>query len=162
LTICILPHDANFVNLVNYNLGMSKSIGVLLRHGASAVDAEIKAAFAEQGFHEIQPGHNSVLRHLGEDGARPSELAAKAGITRQAVTKTLDDLERAGLAERKPDPADGRGVIVRYTPRGLAALKVARHRMNQLERRYAAQVGADRWRTVRDVLEALFDAGGEA
>lgn len=140
---------------------MSKSIGVLLRDGASAVDAEIKAAQAEQGFDEIQPGHHTVLRHLGEDGARPSELAAKAGVSRQAVTKILDDLERRGLIAREPDPADGRGVIVRYTPRGLAALKVARTRMNQLERRYASHVGADRWRTVRDVLEALFDAGGK-
>jgi DNA-binding MarR family transcriptional regulator len=147
---------------VNYTLGMSKSIGVLLRDGASAVDAEIKAAQAEQGFDEIQPGHHTVLRHLGEDGARPSELAAKAGVSRQAVTKILDDLELLGLVEREPDPADGRGVIVRYTPRGLAALNVARARMNQLERRYASHVGADRWRTVRDVLEALFDAGDKA
>jgi DNA-binding MarR family transcriptional regulator len=146
---------------VNYTLGMTKSIGVLLRNGASAVDAEVKEAQAAQGFDEIQPGHHTVLRHLGEDGARPSELAAKAGITRQAVTKTLDELERLGLVEREPDPADGRGVIVRYTPRGLAALQVARTRMNELERRYASDIGADRWRTVRDVLEALFDAGGK-
>ena len=139
---------------------MSKSIGLLLRDGAAAVDAEIKAALAEQGFDEIQPGHHTVLRHLGEDGARPSELAAKAGITRQAVTKTLDDLERLGLVVRESDPADGRGVLVRYTPRGLAALRVARTRMNQLERGFASHIGADRWWTVRDVLEALFDAEG--
>jgi DNA-binding MarR family transcriptional regulator len=139
---------------------MSKSIGVLLRDGASAVDAEIKASLAEQGFDEIQPGHHTVLRYLGEDGARPSELAAKAGVSRQAVTKTLDDLERLGLIEREPDPADGRGVVVRYTPRGLAALQVARTRMNQLERRFTSHIGAQRWRTVRDVLEALFDAEG--
>jgi DNA-binding MarR family transcriptional regulator len=125
---------------------MNKSIGLLLRDMASGVDAEVQTALAEQGFEEIQPGHNTVLRYLGEDGARPSELAAKAGVTRQA------------LAKREPDPADGRGVVVRYTPRGLAALKVARTRMNQLERRYASRVGANRWRTTRDVLEALADA----
>lgn len=139
---------------------MSKSIGLLLRVGAVAVDAEIQAALAEQGFDEIQPGHHTLLRHLGEDGARPSELAAKAGITRQAVTKTLDDLVRLGLVAREPDPADGRGVVVRYTPRGLAGLQVARTRMNQIERRFASRVGAHRWRTVRDVLEALFDDEG--
>ena len=137
---------------------MSKSIGLLLRDGASAVDAEVKAALAEQGFDEIEPGHHTLLRYLGEDGARPSELAARAGITRQAVTKTLDDLERVGLVEREPDAADGRGVVVRYTPRGLAALQVARTRGNQLERRFASQIGAHRWRTVREALEALFDA----
>ena len=139
---------------------MSKSIGLLLRNGVSAVDAEVKAALAEQGFDEIEPGHHTLLRYLGEDGARPSELAARAGITRQAVTKTLNDLERVGLVEREPDAADRRGVVVRYTPRGLAALQVARTRGKQLERRFAAHVGAERWRTAREALEALFDAEG--
>ena len=134
---------------------------MLLRDGASAVDAQVKAALAEQGFDEIQTCHHTVLRHLGEDGGRPSELAAKAGVTRQAITKTLDDLERLGLVHRQPDPTDGRGVLVRYTPRGLAALHVARTRMNQLERRFGSHVGAHRWRTARDVLEALFDAAPE-
>jgi len=139
---------------------MSKSIGLLLRNGVAVVDAEVKTALAEQGFDEIQPGHHTVLRHLGEDGARPSELAAQAGVSRQAVTKTLDDLERVGLVEREPDPADGRGVVVRYTPRGLAALEVARTRGKELERRFASRIGAHQWRTVRDVLEALFDVEG--
>jgi len=139
---------------------MSKSIGLLLRNGVAVVDAEVKTALAEQGFDEIQPGHHTVLRHLGEDGARPSELAAQAGVSRQAVTKTLDDLERVGLVEREPDPADGRGVVVRYTPRGLAALQVARTRGKELERRFASRIGAHQWRTVRDVLEALFDVEG--
>ena len=139
---------------------MSKSIGLLLRNGVAVVDAEVKTALAEQGFDEIQPGHHTVLRHLGEDGARPSELAAQADVSRQAVTKILDDLERVGLVEREPDPADGRGVVVRYTPRGLAALEVARTRGKELERRFASRIGAHQWRTVRDVLEALFDVEG--
>jgi DNA-binding MarR family transcriptional regulator len=139
---------------------MSKSIGLLLRNGVAVVDAEVKTALAEQGFDEIQPGHHTLLRHLGEDGARPSELAAQAGVSRQAVTKTLDDLERIGLVEREPDPADGRGVVVRYTPRGLAALQVARTRGEELERRFASRIGAHQWRNVRDVLEALFDVEG--
>ena len=76
------------------------------------------------------------------------------------MTKTLDDLERVGLVEREPDPADGRGVVVRYTPRGLVALQVARTRAKQLERRFASRIWAHQWRTVRDVLEALFDVEG--
>ena len=90
----------------------------------------------------------------------PSELAAQAGVSRQAVTKTLDELERVGLVEREPHPADGRGVLVRYTPRGLAALQVARTCGNEVERRFASQIGARQWRTVRNVLEALFDGEG--
>src|SRR5262249_58281702 len=111
---------------------------------------EVRGAGAKGGLDEIQPGHPPLLRYLGEDGSRPSELAARGGITRQAVTKTLDDLERVGLVEREPDAADGRGVVVRYTPRGLAALQVARTRANQLQRRFASHIAAHPSRPVPD------------
>ena len=138
---------------------MPKSIAVLLRDAYRTVDSEVLAAAAAAGF-EIQPGHAIVLRHLGEDGARPSELAAKAQVSRQAITKALDDLERLGLVRRQPDPSDGRGVIVHYTSRGLGALQVARTRMDELEREFTSQVGAKQWATVRTVLETLLDTPG--
>lgn len=143
-----------------------KSIALLLRDAYASVDSEVLTAVARAGFDEIQRGHAIVLRHLGDDGARPSELAGKAQVTRQAITKALDDLERRGIVRRWPDPSDGRGVIVRYTTRGLAALEVARARMDELEREFASQVGSERWATVRGVLECLFGvpdrSGGEA
>ncbi|MBV9413875.1 MAG: MarR family transcriptional regulator [Solirubrobacterales bacterium] len=138
---------------------MPKSLALLLRDAHRTVDTEVLAAAAKAGF-EIQPGHAIVLRHLGEDGARPSEMAAKAQVTRQAITKALDDLERLGLVHRQPDPNDGRGVTVRYTTRGLAALHIARTRMQELEREFASQVGAKQWATFRSVLETLFDTAG--
>jgi DNA-binding MarR family transcriptional regulator len=140
---------------------MPKSIALLLRDAYRTVDSEVLAATARAGF-EIQPGHAIVLRHLGEDGARPSEMAEKAQVTRQAITKALDDLERLGLVRRHPDPSDGRGVTVRYTTRGLGALQTARTRMNELEREFASQVGAKDWATFRTVLETLFDTPGRS
>jgi DNA-binding MarR family transcriptional regulator len=133
-----------------------KSIALLLRDAYQTVDREVLAALAAAGFEEIQPGHAIVLRHLGEAGGRPSEIAARAEVTRQAITKALDDLERLKLVRRAPDPRDGRGVIVRYTPRGLAGLRVARGRMEELEREFADEVGGKRWDTTRSVLERLF------
>jgi DNA-binding MarR family transcriptional regulator len=136
---------------------MPKSIQILLRDAHHAVDAKVRAALAASGFDEIVPGHYIVLRNLGEDGARPSELAARAAVTRQAITKVVDDLERLGFVRRDPDPVDGRGVIVRYTDRGRAGLNVARKRMLSLEDEFAAQVGADRWAEARAVLDTVFD-----
>src|SRR5262245_50300726 len=99
------------------------------------------------------PWHTQVLRNLGEDGARPVDLAAKAGITRQAIAKVVDELEWIGFVRREPAPDDGRGAIVRYTDYGLAALAVARGRMAELKREYEARVGAKRWAHVRGALE---------
>jgi DNA-binding MarR family transcriptional regulator len=81
----------------------------------------------------------------------------RAGITRQAVTKVLDELERLDVLRRDPDPDDGRGVIVRYTDRGRAGLDIVRKRMLELEAEFAERVGGTRWADARAVLETLFD-----
>ena len=135
---------------------MPKSLNILLRDGRSAIEAAVRADLAQQGFGDVTPSQSALLRNLGEDGSRPSDLAAHAGVTRQAITKLVDELERLDLVRRDPDPDDGRGVIVRYTDRGRAGLAIARKRMLALERSYAAQVGADRWAEVRSTLETLF------
>jgi DNA-binding MarR family transcriptional regulator len=135
---------------------MPKSLSVLFRDARSAIEAAVRADLAQNGFGDVAPSHSALLREVGDDGARPSELAAHAGVTRQAITKLVDELERLDLVRRNPDPDDGRGVIVSYTDRGRVALAIARKRMLALERGYAAQVGADRWAEVRSTLETLF------
>jgi DNA-binding MarR family transcriptional regulator len=42
-------------------------------------------------------------------------IAERAQVSRQAIAKVIDDLERVGLVPRDPDPQDGRGVIGRLT-----------------------------------------------
>lgn len=135
---------------------MPKSLQMLLRDAHGAVDAEVHAAMIRAGYSEIKPGHHIVLRNLGENGARPSELAAAAGVTRQAIAKVVDDLERRGVLRREPDPDDGRGVIVRYTDHGLEGLAVARRHMAAMEADFATRIGVDRWAAVRTALETLF------
>jgi len=142
---------------VNYNgVDMPKSLQILFRDARAAIEAAVRADLAQNGFGDVAPAHSALLRDVGEDGSRPSELAAHAGVTRQAVTKLVDELERLDLVRRDPDPDDGRGVIVRYTDRGRAGVAIARKRMLALERDYALQVGADRWAEVRSTLETLF------
>ena len=142
---------------VNYNgVNMPKSIQILFRDARNAIEAAVRADLAQNGFGDVTPAHSALLRNVGDDGSRPSDLAAHAGVTRQAITKLVDELERLDLVRRDPDPDDGRGVIVRYTDRGRAGVAIARKRMLALERAYAAQVGADRWAEVRSTLETLF------
>ena len=142
---------------MNYNgADMPKSLQILFRNARNAIEAAVRADLAQNGFRDVTPAHSALLRNVGDDGARPSELAAHAGVTRQAITKLVDELERLDLVRREPDPDDGRGVIVRYTDRGRAGVAIARERMLALERAYAGQVGADRWAEVRSTLETLF------
>jgi DNA-binding MarR family transcriptional regulator len=74
------------------------------------------------GTRSLSSGAVDILLRLGtvEGGASVGELARAAGVSSRNVTGLVDTLERAGLAERAPDPDDRRSVLVRATGAGLA------------------------------------------
>ncbi|NJC73788.1 MarR family transcriptional regulator [Planosporangium thailandense] len=69
----------------------------------------------------------STLRTLERHGPyRLSELAATEGVTQPAMTQLVSRLEKAGLAQRCADPADGRVVVVRIADAGRELLLARR------------------------------------
>jgi DNA-binding MarR family transcriptional regulator len=62
----------------------------------------------------------SPARHL-----RMSDLAAQTSLTPSGLTRAIDRLEEAGLAERVPCPSDRRGSYAALTPRGLDRITAA-------------------------------------
>jgi DNA-binding MarR family transcriptional regulator len=67
-----------------------------------------------------------VLRLLSQSGpVRPGALASVCGVVPHSITDIVDGLERDGLAERQPDPADRRAKLIRLTDKGAAALTAA-------------------------------------
>ncbi len=68
----------------------------------------------------------ATLRRAGHpEGLAPGALLREMMVTSGTMTNRLDQLEAQGLVERAPNPGDGRGVIVRLTRKGLAAVDAA-------------------------------------
>lgn len=66
----------------------------------------------------------SVLHTLATSGPkRLSELTASEQVTQPAVTQIVTRLERDGLVGRRPDPSDGRAVLVHITEQGAAVVR---------------------------------------
>ena len=79
-------------------------IGALLRVPWEAVRARMLTRLRESGFDDFEPAHFTVFRYPNPDGARPSELAARLGISKQSLSYLLRELERLGYLERSPTP----------------------------------------------------------
>ena len=73
----------------------------------------------------LSMARTKVLRRLHEGPARQSVLAADFGLSPHSITDLVDGLERLGMAERRPDPADRRAKLVAITDAGEASLDVA-------------------------------------
>lgn len=112
----------------------------------------------EGGFGDVRPAHGTVFQVIDEAGTRVTELAARAGMTKQAMTELVVHLEGGGYLERVPDPHDGRARLVRLTRRGWECIAFARAGIAQIEAEWAGLIGTARLDDVKEALEALNDA----
>ena len=82
----------------------------------------------------LTPALFAVLNYLRDrDGAIQQQIGSAMGIDPSTMVSLVDQLERAGLAGRRPHPQDRRAREVLLTPKGRRALKRARELAKQVE-----------------------------
>ena len=109
---------------------------------------------------QVSAAHVHITRHLELHGTRLTDLAERAGMSKQAMGDLVDQCEAWGLVTRVADPRDARARLVQFTPTGLAWLQAFKDAVAQAEREFRAEVGADVATVVAIGLEAY--AGGNA
>jgi DNA-binding MarR family transcriptional regulator len=137
-------------------------LGLLLRLAHQHWAGEIDAALAEAGFDGIRPAHAGVFPFVDDDGTPVSELARRANVRKQTMRESVEELERLGYVERRPNPADRRSRLVFLTARGEAVRPVTHRTGRAVEERWASLLGERRLADLRaglvDLLGALSDA----
>jgi MarR family transcriptional regulator for hemolysin len=87
----------------------------LLSRASHALSIELTAAFEQLG---LSPRANCVLRVALEGEHTQTEIARRIGLDKTTMVVTLDELEAAGLAERRPSPTDRRARVIAVTKAG--------------------------------------------
>jgi DNA-binding MarR family transcriptional regulator len=86
---------------------------------ARRLDLARGSAFSEHHLEGWAFDVLSALRRAGEPyELSPGQLVQQTLVTSGTMTNRVDRLERSGYVERRPDPGDRRGVLVRLTPAG--------------------------------------------
>lgn len=129
----------------------------LLLRARRVENDEMVARIRALGYADLQASYPSVLANLDTEGASIGALAAKAGITRQAASQQVIEIETRGYVERRPDPVDGRAVLVQRTPLGQQLLQDALQVVTELEDAYAEHVGRERFQSMKACLAELLD-----
>jgi DNA-binding MarR family transcriptional regulator len=120
-----------------------------------AMDRAVDGRLHRLGYDDVRPGHLAVLLDLGREGARSTELARRAGMTRQSMGELVADLETSGYVERQPDPVDRRARIVLPTGRGLILIAHARRAVAEVEADAARRLGRERFIQLGQALAEL-------
>ncbi|QDL52869.1 MarR family winged helix-turn-helix transcriptional regulator [Rhodoferax aquaticus] len=103
---------------------------------------------------QLGAAHIHITRHLNADGARLTDLAQRAGMSKQAMGALVNTCEAWGMVERGPDPSDARARWVQFTATGLAWLGAYRDAVRQAEEEMRQSIGAEVVTVVTIGLEA--------
>ena len=92
---------------------------------------------------QVTAAHVHITRHLPLEGARLSDLAASAGVTKQAMGDLVTQCEAWGLVTRSRDAVDKRARVVSFTATGLDWLSAFERAVGQAEAEFREAVGVD-------------------
>ena len=132
-------------------------IGALLRMPWEAVRARMLERLHANGFEDFDAAYLNVFQYPGPQGTRPSDLAARLGISKQALNYLLGELERLDYLERRQDADDLRAKRVVVTRRGIEAIRVIREAVAETETTWSRELGATRFAELRALLVDLND-----
>ncbi|MFZ2123919.1 MAG: helix-turn-helix domain-containing protein [Rhodoferax sp.] len=89
----------------------------------------------------LTASHVHITRHLALAGSRLTDLAACAGVSKQAMGKLVDQCEAWGLVQRQPDLRDARACLVVFSPAGLSCLQAFQEAVTQAQTELQEAVG---------------------
>jgi DNA-binding MarR family transcriptional regulator len=130
-------------------------IALLLRLLYQHHAQDIEAALHESGFGDLRPAHANVFPFVPPEGITVSELAELARVRKQTMAQAVDQLERLGYVERRPNPHDGRSRLVFLTPRGESVRPVTHATAARVEERWAELTSPEELEALRASLLRL-------
>jgi DNA-binding MarR family transcriptional regulator len=127
-----------------------------LVEASRSLDREIEESLRDRGLWELKSSQARHLLTVDRTGTRLSELAHRAGITKQRMMQVVDELQSSGHLRRTPDPEDARAKVVRLTAKGLRHRAEARRAMLAVEARARRRLGGRRYDQLAAMLEELY------
>lgn len=119
-----------------------------------AMDEWVRQAMRDAGY-DVTVAQARLAQRIAEEGTRLTELADRAGVTKQTASLLVAALEREGLVERVPDPADGRARLIQLSPRGRQAAQRAMEVVIGVEGEWTAHLGPELTERLREALVRL-------
>lgn len=131
------------------------NLTLLLSISFSACIEELHKRLSERGFEDVRPIHGFLFSSLTPNGATGIELANHLRISKQAVSKMVDYLEKSGYVMRQPHPTDKRGKVIILAERGWLVVNEKNRILSDIEGRLIKKIGNDRMRLLKEDLSTI-------
>lgn len=122
------------------------------------LDEGLQARLHDHGWPDVSRAQSMVMLNVAAGVTRPSEIARRLGISRQAIHTTIAQMVALGMVELEADPADGRHKRLRATPFGEGMRADAQQSMDQMMAALERRIGPANFAGLLTALEADWGA----
>ncbi|MGE0598736.1 MAG: MarR family winged helix-turn-helix transcriptional regulator [Dehalococcoidia bacterium] len=116
-------------------------IGLLCLVVSSGVTEFVLQRLAASGFADTKFSHGFIVQGLLAGDTTVTELAERLGVSVQAVSKTVQEVESLGYLEKRPDPNDRRSSNLLLTERAHANIAAARAARFEIQTELSQRLG---------------------
>lgn len=122
------------------------------------VDEALQAGLRSRGWENVSRSQSLILINVTLGVQRASALASNLGVTRQAISQMLAEMQKIGLIEMRPDPNDGRAQLVTFSRRSSKLRDDAMRILQNIEKELTSRLGRRRMAGLRDALDGEWGA----
>ena len=134
-----------------------ESIGRLFLQAQRAYFKRGIAKLRARGHDRVTLAHTTLLPYLDPEGTSVTNLAERAGMTKQSMRQLVIDLEDKGYIKRIPDPDDRRATLVIFTVEGRRFIEDGYEVKKEIDDEYRAILGEERVEALKESLKTLIE-----
>jgi len=123
------------------NYILSCGWGKILHHLRKQFDLWATERLAHKGYKGFKMTYMPVIMNIDPSGTSNNDLALRAKVTKQAMSKVIKELQKSGYISSKTDPNDKRSTIFKLTPRGEGLIEGAKESVSDLMDEYRKLIG---------------------
>lgn len=130
-------------------------VGVPLWQASTAFARHMIESVQAAGFDDVSVADSELLPYIDLEGVTLTEIAARKGVSRQAVHQSVHSLVKRGYIELVPHPSDARARIVRHTAKGLELVEKLQSVKTGMQSDVLNALGERRVKQISTTLETL-------
>jgi len=143
--------------LLEFHQQKNHSVGKLISHIKRHFDAWAMSEFCEHGYADFKMGYMPLIMNIHPEGITNNELAKKARVSKQAMSKVVKELSEAQYIATEPDGKDKRSSLIYLTPKGKKLVLSAKERVLSLEKEYEQVLGKKGLVQFKEMLNKLIE-----
>jgi DNA-binding MarR family transcriptional regulator len=134
---------------------MAENLKQLLLSSSDWFAEELMKGVKDSDYAYITPAQSRLLAHMGGKPMSMAALARRLAISRQAVHKTVGELNRRGILEVRDDPTRNHGKLIAYTDKGRSLNRAGAHIIDGIEQTLARRLGSEKLKQLKSLLAEM-------